>query len=222
MHSYDRVRLQMVERLRARGISDPRVLEAMALIPREQFVGPAFAAQAYQESALPIAEGQTISQPLSVAQMTQALRLKPTDSVLEIGTGSGYQAAVLSRLVRRVCSIERHLGLSRSARQLLEAAGCRNILFKTGDGTLGWRELAPFDAIVVTACGPDVPPALVEQLAMGGRLVMPINAENGQRLVCFTQTPKGLEAEDMGEAHFVPLIGRFGWDKAAMPRALGA
>ncbi len=207
---YTRARQRMIEQqLKARGIRDPRVLAAMADVPRERFVDPAFASQAYGDSPLPIGERQTISQPYTVALMLEALELEGPETVLEVGTGTGYQAAVLSKLVARVYTIERHLALSVRARSLLEELGCMNVV-----GTLGWREHAPFDAIVVAAGGPSAPPTLLDQLSEGGRLVMPLGEMERQELYRFRKTASGVDAESLGGVRFVPLIGRFGWDRS--------
>ncbi len=216
MANYDsaRARERMVQQqLRARGILDRRVLEVMAAIPRELFVSEAMAAQAYQDSPLPIGEGQTISQPYIVALMTEALHLDGDETVLEIGTGSGYQAAVLSRLAARVYTVERLPTLTRRARDILERLGCHNVIVRQGDGTLGWREFAPYDGILVTAFGPDVPPVLVDQLAIGGRLVMPVGSQGIQELVVLEKTKDAVERSTLGGVRFVPLVGRFGWER---------
>ncbi len=215
MNSFARARQRMIDQqLKARGIDDPRVLETMARVPRELFVGEAMASQAYHDSPLPIGEKQTISQPYMVAFMTQALGLQGRERVLEIGTGSGYQTAVLSQLAAQVYTIERHGSLSLQARQRLEGLGLRNVVTKSGDGTMGWREFAPFDAILVAASGPDVPSILVEQLALGGRLVIPIGGDRDQQLYRVEKTSAGVVQANLGSVRFVPLIGRFGWDKA--------
>ncbi len=216
MAIYDsaRARQRMVsQQLRARGIKDERVLEVMATIPRELFVSEGMAFQAYQDSPLPIGEGQTISQPYIVALMTEALKLTGTERVLEIGTGSGYQAAILSRLAARVYTVERIASLARRAREVLEKLGCHNVVVRQGDGTLGWREYAPFDGIIVTAFGPEVPSVLVDQLAPGGRLVMPVGGEGVQDLVVVTREQSGVKRSSLGGVRFVPLIGRFGWGR---------
>lgn len=215
MNSTARARTRMVDQqLKPRGIVDARVLDVMTRVPRELFVGEALASQAYNDSPLPIGEKQTISQPYIIASMLQALELKGTETVLEIGTGSGYMTALLSRLAARVYSIERHASLSLRARAVLEGMGCRNVVTKSGDGTLGWREFSPFQAIVVSAAGPEVPPLLLEQLDLGGRLVIPLGDDKLQQLYCYIRTPSGIEKHDLGSVRFVPLIGRFGWDKA--------
>lgn len=210
-------RIRMVERdLVARGLRDERVLDAMRAVPREAFVPAAQRASAWDDRPLPIGGGQTISQPYIVALMCEALRLRADDRVLEIGCGSGYAAAVLARLVGRVDSIERRAELATSAAARLADLGIGNVTVHAGDGTLGWPAAAPFDAIVVTAGGPEVPPALLQQLSAGGRLVMPVGSHRGwQDLLRITRHGDGtLERETLGEVTFVPLIGAQGWPAA--------
>ena len=192
-------------------VTDPRVVTAMESVPREAFVPDDLSGEAFHERALPIAEGQTISQPLIVALMTQALDLRRTDRVLEIGTGSGYQSAVLRQLVDRVVSIERIEALAAEASRRLAELGVDRVEIHCADGTLGWSDDAPYDAIVVTAGGPRVPEALVDQLADGGRLVMPIGERGGEWLVKVTRTADGLTSADLGPVAFVPLVGEQGW-----------
>jgi protein-L-isoaspartate(D-aspartate) O-methyltransferase len=208
---------QMIDRdLRARGIRDPRVLAAMAAVPREAFLPPALAEFAYEDSPLPIAAGQTISQPYIVAVMAEALRLGPDDKVLEIGTGSGYAAAVLAKIAARVDTIERHAELAESATSVLRSHGFDNVEVRCGDGTLGWPEHAPYQAIVVAAGGPELPPALLAQLSVGGRLVMPVGPRRLQKLVRITRVgERQYEREDLGDVAFVPLIGAQGWRPSA-------
>lgn len=198
----------MVERqLRGRGISDERVLEAMTEVPRQAFVPPDQQAAAHADTALPIGFGQTISQPYVVAFMTQALRLQPTDVVLEIGTGSGYQAAILSRLAREVYTIELVPELAARASQALEAQGYRNVHVRTGDGYQGWPEHAPFTKIMVTAAPEAVPPALVDQLAVGGIMVLPVGPSGGdQELRILTRTDSGVVSERSLPVRFVPMV----------------
>jgi protein-L-isoaspartate(D-aspartate) O-methyltransferase len=205
---------RMVEyQIAGRGVRDPAVLAAMRAVPRERFVAEGQAAFAYTDGPLPIGEGQTISQPYVVALMTEALRLTPRDRVLEIGTGSGYAAAVLAVIVAEVYTIERLPGLAESARRRLTELGYANVHVRQGDGSLGWPEHAPYDAIVVTAGGPEVPPSLLRQLAIGGRLVMPVGpTPHEQMLVRVIRTgPDAYERESLGEVAFVPLIGAEGW-----------
>jgi protein-L-isoaspartate(D-aspartate) O-methyltransferase len=200
------------EQIRARGVRDPRVLAAMSKVPRHLFVDEALRDHAYQDKALPIGEKQTISQPYMVAAMSEALELRPQDRVLEIGTGCGYQTAVLAELAETVFSIERIPAFAQRARRLLESLGYYNVLVQTGDGTIGWNEHAPFDAIVVTAGAPQAPRPLTDQLKSGGRLVLPMGDEQTQTLVRLRKT-EALEKETLGECRFVKLIGRHGWEK---------
>lgn len=199
--------------LRNRGITDQAVLRAMRDVPREEFVSEEMRKFAYRNAPLPIGSGQTISQPYIVALMTQALELAPDERVLEIGTGSGYAAAILSQLANEVYTIERLGDLARSAQARLKRLGYANVYILHADGTLGWKEHAPFDAIVVTAGGPKVPPALLEQLRIGGRLVIPVGAERDeQQLIRVVRRGKDdFETEDLGGVLFVPLIGEAGW-----------
>ncbi|MDX1551301.1 MAG: protein-L-isoaspartate(D-aspartate) O-methyltransferase [Marinobacter sp.] len=199
--------------LASRGIMDQRVLEAMKEVPREAFVRPDQAAFAYEDRPLQIEEGQTISQPYIVALMTEAMQLKPDDTVLEIGTGSGYAAAVLSRIAKKVFTVERHRLLANLAQERLSKQGYNNVTVLCGDGTLGWPEHSPFDAIVVTAGAPRVPQALVRQLAIGGRLVIPAGPGlHYQQLLRITRTSDDeTETEKLGDVRFVPLIGEQGW-----------
>ncbi len=199
----------MVEtQLRSRDIVDPRVLDAMGRVPRHEFVLPAHLSRAYEDRALPIRENQTISQPYIVALMTQSAELKPTDRVLEVGTGSGYQAAVLGELVQEVYSIEIVESLAKEAAALLGQLGYSNVQLKYGDGYAGWQEHAPFDAILITAAAPRLPKPLVEQLAIGGRLVVPIdNVLLHQDLVRLTKTKEGLVRDRITGVQFVPMTG---------------
>lgn len=203
----------MVEtQLIPRGIKDKRVLEAMLAIPRHLFVPEeALWGQAYSDFPLPIGEKQTISQPYIVALMTEALELKGTDRVLEIGIGSGYQTAILSMLAEKIYSIERISSLAARARRVLDSIGCSNVIVKISDGTLGWSEAAPFDAVLTTAAAPDIPKCYVEQLKIGGRLVIPVGDEFSQTLVKIIKTEKGVIRQDMGGCRFVKLIGQYGW-----------
>jgi len=198
--------------LRRRGITDARVLAAMAAVPRELFVTPTTVRMAYEDTPLPIAAGQTISQPYIVAFMTEALELEPGDVVLEIGAGSGYAAAVLSMIASRVYTIERVPELAATAADRLATLGYRQVTVKCGDGTLGWPEHAPFQAIVCAASGPTVPKSLLDQLDIGGRLVMPIDSAKGQTLVRVTRVARDeFVTTDLGAVRFVPLIGEEGW-----------
>lgn len=210
--NFARLRRQMIEeQLLSRGLKDPIVLEAIGAVPREVFVPSDLIDYAYKDSALPIEVSQTISQPYIVALMTSALELKSTDRVLEVGTGSGYSAAVLGEIAAEVYTIERHQFLADTARERLDRLGYRNIRVKHGDGTLGWLEEAPFDAIVVTAAGPEIPVALKRQLVIGGRLVIPVGGTNAiQKLVLIKRVDNDeFTAEDLGAVRFVPLIGDF-------------
>ena len=212
MLNRDRERM-VATQIEARGITDPLVLEAMRAVPRERFVPAALARFAYEDRPLPIAEGQTISQPYIVAVMARAAGLKPGARVLEIGTGSGYGAAVLSRIAAEVYTVERVRALAEQARDRLAELGYANVHVLEGDGTLGWAEHAPYDAIVVTAGGPRVPEALLGQLAAGGRLIMPVGSgARHQRLVRVTCTDAHeYRYEDLEEVAFVPLVGAEGW-----------
>lgn len=194
------------EQIIARGIRDPRLLEALRKIPRHRFVPPEMQPLAYQDTPLPIGLGQTISQPYVVAFMTEALELKPQDRVLEIGTGSGYQAAVLSLLVREVYSMEIVERLGKEAEARLKEMRYNNVRVRIGNGYRGWPEAAPFDAIIVTAAPEDVPPALVEQLRVGGRMVVPVGRFE-QDLIRIRRAPKGLERENLLPVRFVPMVG---------------
>ncbi len=204
---------QMLEHLQRRGVRDPAVLDAMSKVHRERFVPAELQGETYDDGPLPIGSGQTISQPLMVAVMTAALELSTSDRVLEIGTGSGYAAAVLARIVDEVYSVERLKGLADEAETRLRADGYDNVHVRVGDGTLGWPEHAPYDAIVVTAGGPDVPTALLDQLGVGGRLVIPVGSERGtQKLIRVRKSLDGeVNEEALGDVRFVPLIGDQGW-----------
>jgi protein-L-isoaspartate(D-aspartate) O-methyltransferase len=202
----------MVERqLRARGIEDERVLAAMAEVPREEFLPEELRGRAYADSALPIGEEQTISQPWIVAAVCQALGLRGSELVLEVGTGSGYSAAVLSLLASHVVSIERYETLSRGAAQALASLGIRNVELVVGDGSLGVLERAPFDAIAVHATAPAPPPALLEQLVEKGRLVVPIAAGEADMLTTIRREEDGFKSDVIGPCRFVPLIGEEGF-----------
>lgn len=203
----------MVEtQLVVRGIKNPSVLEAMKTVPRHMFVDEGLSPQAYSDYPLPIGEKQTISQPYMVAYMTEALELTGTEKVLEIGTGSGYQCAVLSLLAERVFSVERISTLASRARRLLDKLAYSNVVVRVDDGTGGWPDEAPFDAIIVTAAAPEIPEQYIEQLAPGGRLVIPVGSELMQDLVKITKDEGGaIRREDLGACRFVKLVGRHGW-----------
>jgi len=205
----------MIEtQIRARGITKPRLLEAMSKIPRHLFVDEGLADQAYSDNPLPIGELQTISQPYMVALMTDTLELKGREKVLEIGTGSGYQTALLAELADQVFSIERIASLANNARLVLDHLGYYNVAIRVGDGTYGWKEEAPFDAILVTAGAPEVPQPLIEQLAIGGRLVLPVGGKYIQDLIKVTRQSEDLndlKKENLGGCRFVDLIGEYGW-----------
>ena len=203
-------------------ISDQRVLSAMEAVPREAFVRTQDADRAYENVALPIGEGQTISQPLMVALMLQALRLEPSDRVLEVGTGSGYEAAVLARLVAEVVTVERVAVLKERARELLGRLGCSNVSVHLAGEVLGWPAGSPYDAIVVAAAAPSVPQELVDQMVPGGRIVVPVGTPFGQELVLVRRNGEQLQVTRLGECRFVPLIGPGAWesDQDAGPLAL--
>jgi len=198
--------LMVYSQLRARGISDSRVLDAMLRVPRHQFVDESYRIQAYEDHPLPIADGQTISQPYVVALMLESLQLTSTDKVLEVGTGSGYVTALLAELTAQVFSIERHPSLAESARNLLAALGYANVHVFTGDGTLGLPANAPFDAILVSAAAPDLPPALLAQLRDSGRMIVPVGSSDSQQLQ-FVRMVNGRPVISLRElVRFVPLI----------------
>ena len=206
-------REQMVERqIRARGVRDPRVLDAMRRVPRHWFVPPGEEDLAYEDRPVPIGYGQTMSQPYIVARMTELLNLRGDEKVLEIGTGSGYQAAILGLLAREVHTVERIPELAEQARKRLARLGLENVHVHIGDGTLGWPEHAPYDAILVTAAAPEVPQPLLEQLADGGRLVIPIGDRLYQYLERWTRRGQKFHRERFEPVAFVPLIGEHGWE----------
>jgi protein-L-isoaspartate(D-aspartate) O-methyltransferase len=207
-------RAMVEEQIRRRGISTPRVLEAFLAVPRHEFVPHALSALAYSDGPLSIGEGQTISQPFMVAAMTDALELTGDERALEIGTGSGYQAALLSRLAREVHSIERNAALAEAARERLARLGYANVTVHQGDGTLGLPEQAPFAAIVVTAASPGIPPPLIEQLAEGGRLVIPVGDAQQQECLLVRKVAGGTSQTLLHYCRFVPLVGRHGWQQA--------
>ncbi|OGQ57510.1 MAG: protein-L-isoaspartate O-methyltransferase [Deltaproteobacteria bacterium RIFCSPLOWO2_02_FULL_53_8] len=197
----------------ARGISRKAILDAMRKVPRHLFVDEIFHGKAYGDFALPIGEGQTISQPYMVASMIDALELTGQERLLELGTGTGYQTAVLSMLAYKVFSIERIASMAVRARKTLDGLHASNVILKTGDGTLGWPDEAPFDAIIVAAGSPEVPSALVEQLNAGGRLIIPVGTEDKQRLVMITKKEVGIVREELSDCRFVKLVGKHGWQR---------
>jgi len=199
------------EQIVYRGVRDLRVLDAMRRVPRHEFMPEALRSQAYGDHAMPIGDGQTISQPYIVALMTELLELKGDERVLEIGTGSGYQAAVLAELCQKVFTVERVKTLADKARATLDRLGYKNVAMKVFDGTYGWKEMAPFDAIIVTAAAPDVPDTLLEQLKDGGRLVIPVGERYSQVLVELIKSPSGMVRKTSIPCVFVPLIGAKGW-----------
>jgi protein-L-isoaspartate(D-aspartate) O-methyltransferase len=212
MIDYESARKKMVEtQIIARGIRDKRVISALEEVPRHLFVDDALRDEAYDDNPLPIGEGQTISQPYMVAIMTELLDLKENDRVLEIGTGSGYQAAVLSRLCSWVYTVERFQALSEKARRILEAGGYNNISYKIGDGTEGWSQEAPFEGIIVTAGSPRIPDVLVDQLTPNGRLLIPVGNRFSQTLKRLTKRRTGNLVESFTGCRFVDLIGKHGW-----------
>lgn len=204
-------RRRLVETLQDKGIKDLAVLRAIDMVPRHLFVPPSVRHRAYEDSALPIGNGQTISQPFVHARAIEQLMLTGRERVLEIGTGSAYQTALLAQLAEQVFSVERYPALLDRARQILTQANVRNVSVLLGDGTLGWREYGPYDGIVVSAGAPDIPPALSEQLAEGGRLLIPIGDRDEQMLTLFIKRGQSFERRDIGPVRFVPLIGAGGW-----------
>jgi protein-L-isoaspartate(D-aspartate) O-methyltransferase len=209
---FETEREHMVEtQLRLRRIHDRRVLQAMTLVPRHVFVPPEYRHLAYSDGPLPIGHGQTISQPYIVASMSQVLELTGIERVLEVGTGSGYQAAVLASLAQEVHTIERFAALAQQARAVLEAESIHNVTVHQGDGTSGLPEFAPYQGIIVTAAAPRVPPALLDQLAEGGRLVIPVGERGGQFLERWVRRGPKFDVEELIPVVFVPLVGKFGW-----------
>ena len=210
MRRFEEECAEMIAVIAGRGVTDPRVLAAMRSVPRHAFVPEAFAVRSYDDTALPIGDGQTISQPYTVAFMTAALAVKEGDKILEIGTGSGYQAAVMAAMGARVFSIERNHGLLARARTVLEQQKFR-VATRVGDGTVGWNEHAPYNGIIVTAAAPDIPEPLLQQLADGGHLVIPVGEMEMQAVViCTRRGDTFLRREEQG-FKFVPLIGKIGW-----------
>jgi protein-L-isoaspartate(D-aspartate) O-methyltransferase len=211
---FARERDRMVdEQLIARGVADPRVIAAMRRVPRHLFVDEALRDRAYGDHPLPIGDGQTISQPFIVGRMTELLALTGREKVLEVGTGSGYQAAVLAELAARVCTMERIPRLATRARQVLEGLGCNTVWVRTANGTLGWPDEAPFDRIVVAAGGPSVPPPLFEQLAEGGRMVMPVGDATGQVLQLVEKVNGQVRTSEHSACMFVKLVGKYAWER---------
>ena len=210
---YARERERMVgEQVAGRGVTDSRVLAAMRRVPRHRFVQEALRARAYGDHPLPIGEDQTISQPFIVGLMTSLLELTGREKVLEVGTGSGYQTAVLAAVARRVCSIERLPRLAERARSLLESLGHDNVWIRVGNGALGWPDEAPFDRIIVTAGGPAIPPPLVQQLAGGGRMVLPVGDTDNQTLTVIDNVGGEIRQRTHGECKFVKLVGKYAWE----------
>jgi protein-L-isoaspartate(D-aspartate) O-methyltransferase len=207
-------RRALIDRLRERGIEDLDILRAFDQVPRHEFVPQAVAHRAYEDAPLPIGFGQTASQPSLQALYMQLLQLRPADRVLEIGTGSGFQTAVLAHLVDNVYSVERVRELSIRARSALDQLRVSNVALLVGDGTIGWSRYAPYDAILVAAAAPTIPEPLVEQLATGGRMLVPVGTRDAQRLLLVQRTEEGTLAEDVLDCTFVPLLGRFGWNDA--------
>ncbi len=209
---YTRQREEMVRRqIEARGITDPKVLAAVRKVPRHLFVSEALTDQAYGDFPLPIGEQQTISQPYIVAEMTQALQVDEDDRVLEIGTGSGYQAAILAEIVFRVYTVERINSLFIKTRKLFDRLRYHNIVTKYSDGTCGWKDESPFDAIIVTAGAPEIPIPLVAQLAVGGRMVIPVGNQYTQDLIKLYKDEDGIHTTSLGGCRFVKLVGEHGW-----------
>jgi protein-L-isoaspartate(D-aspartate) O-methyltransferase len=206
-----RERDRMVQQVAARGVADLRVLDAMRRVPRHRFVDEALRDQAYGDYPLPIGDGQTISQPFIVGRMTELLALAGREKVLEIGTGCGYQAAVLAEVAARVCTVERLPRLASRARQTLEALGYTNVWVRTANGTFGWPDEAPFDRILVAAGGPEVPPPLFEQLAEGGRMVMPVGSADTQTLSVIEKRSGEMRVTQDSGCVFVKLIGKYAW-----------
>jgi protein-L-isoaspartate(D-aspartate) O-methyltransferase len=209
---YERQREDMVKRqIEGRGITDPNVLAAMRRVPRHLFVSEALREQAYGDFPLPIGEQQTISQPYIVAEMTQALQLTKDDRILEVGTGSGYQAAILAEIAYKVYTIERIHSLLIKTRRLFDQLHYHNIITRYGDGTVGWADESPFDAIIVTAGAPKIPNALISQLASGGRMIVPVGDQHTQELIKIIRDEKGDHRSNLGGCRFVKLVGENGW-----------
>jgi protein-L-isoaspartate(D-aspartate) O-methyltransferase len=214
LKKYERQRQEMVKRqIESRGIDDPNTLASMRKVPRHLFVSEALSDQAYGDFPLPIGERQTISQPYIVAEMTQALRINNEDRVLEIGTGSGYQAAILAEIVFRVYTIERIHSLFVKARELFDKLHYHNIVSRYSDGSSGWKDESPFDAIIVTAGAPEIPEILIDQLAVGGRMVLPVGNKYSQELMLLYKDKDGILKTNLGGCRFVKLVGEHGWRK---------
>jgi len=211
--SYGGYRTRLVETLQRKGVRDLTVLRAIRMVPRHLFVPESVRHRAYDDVALPIANGQTISQPYVQARYLELINLSGQEKVLEIGTGSGYQTALLSLVASMVFSVERVAGLAQSARAALTAAGVRNVTVLVGDGTLGWRPFAPYDAILVSAASPEVPAPLVDQLAPGGRMVIPLGDRSSQTLTLVERHADGLRSSTVADVRFVPLVGEFGFQE---------
>jgi protein-L-isoaspartate(D-aspartate) O-methyltransferase len=211
---FKRLRDEMISRqIESRNVTEPKVIEAIRHVPRHLFVSEALMDQAYGDFPLPIGEQQTISQPYIVAEMTQALDISKEDRVLELGTGSGYQTAILSLLSFRVYTIERIHALYVKARKIFDQLKYHNIISKYSDGTLGWKDESPFDAIIVTAGSPDIPKPLIDQLADGGRMVLPVGSQHSQKLIKIYKDKDGVHQTDLGGCRFVKLVGEYGWEK---------
>ncbi|HEV2145852.1 MAG TPA: protein-L-isoaspartate(D-aspartate) O-methyltransferase [Longimicrobiaceae bacterium] len=210
-------RRALIGKMQERGIRDLEVLRAFDTVPRHEFLPEAVWHRAYEDAPVPIGFGQTASQPSLQAFYMQALGLGPTDRVLEIGTGSGFQTAVLAHLVDRVYSVERIRELSIRAREVLDRLRLSNVALLVGDGTIGWSRYAPYDAILVSAAGPEIPAPLVNQLAPGGRMLVPVGSKEGQQLLMVRRTPEGIRTEEVLDVTFVPLMGRFGWEERGEP-----
>lgn len=206
-------RRRLMETLREKGITDLAVLRAFEMTPRHAFVPTGVRHRAYEDAPLPIGNGQTISQPYVHAWYLQLLALKGTERVLEIGTGSGFQTVLLSHLVAQVFSIERVPALSQMAREVIQRLGAKNISLLVGDGTIGWREYSPYDAILVSAAGPTIPEPLVSQLADGGRMVVPVGASDDQMLWLVSRHGDEVRRQELAPVRFVPLVGRHGWEQ---------
>ncbi len=211
-HNFALQRQQLIKALHQAGVQDEYVLSTIAQVPRELFIDPSLAGLAYSNQALPISMGQTISQPLMVATMTQALHLSGRERILEIGTGSGYQAAILSKLCSYVYSVERYAELAYRAAFCLTQIAVQNVSIYIGDGSRGWPEQAPYDRIIVTAAAPGVPPQLLEQLAMDGILIIPVGQYDKQDLCAVQRRVDGVHMQSLGSCVFVPLVGEQGWN----------